>query len=170
MLTYRGACHWSRRLYHRVKARHARCVLFPVLVTPRFTYLVSRMCSRHPLPTSENVVHAGHDVGKLRGAKDGKQYTPRRAGIVVDQGSTTPPLRRRARRRQQSAIGDETARGAGVTTAGYVMGITAAAARSQSVATFAARARGGRRTRQSRGAEAQPAAGIAGFAPIRTGV
>jgi hypothetical protein len=65
---------------------------------------------------------------------------PRRAGIVVNQGSTAPPTRRPARRRQQSAIGAETARGAGVTTVACVIGVTAAAVRPQRAVTFTARA------------------------------
>ena len=81
---------------------------------------------------------------------------PRRAGIVVNQGSTAPPIQRSARRRQQSATGAETARGAGVTTVRCGVDITAAAIRSQSVATFAARARGGCAMSHVRGAEARP--------------
>jgi uncharacterized protein DUF6884 len=61
--------------------RWAESVLFTVLVTPRFTYLVPHMCSARPLPMSEKVVPVGHDVDKLRGVKDGKQY--RAYGSVV---------------------------------------------------------------------------------------
>jgi hypothetical protein len=50
-------------------------VLFPVLSTCWFTYLVAHGSPVHPLPASENATYTGHEDGKSRGAEHGKQYT-----------------------------------------------------------------------------------------------
>jgi hypothetical protein len=50
-------------------------VLFTVLGAPGFTFLVSLTSLISSLPATENIRQSGHNVGKLRGAEHGKQYT-----------------------------------------------------------------------------------------------